>query len=408
MYIKSSKVYYQGELYILDYQLEGMPLFYWYTLSKTGDEDMNILHIISGGEKGGSKNHLLSLVDGLKGRDNIKCIIACFIEGPLYVEAKIRNLDIRLIPQKSRLDFSCIDELKKICQSEKIDIINCHGGRANFAAYFLMKKYKAKYISTIHSDYKEDYRDNLYKTLVFSNLNKWVLKSFDYYITVSHSFKEMLVQRGFKQDRIFVVYNGIDFSNAIEDLNRDSIVEQKNLPAASHYVSLVARFHPVKGHKVFLDACSLVLKEFKDVVFILVGDGAIRRELEDYAKSLGINDRVFFAGFTKPDEYIFISDFTIVASYTESFPLTILESAMYYKTVVSTEVGGVNMVIEDGVTGYLVNPGDSRMMAERMLVLLKNGTACRKLGKALGDKARESFSIESFLEQYFNIYNSIM
>jgi len=369
---------------------------------------MNILHIISGGEKGGSKNHLISLTCGLKSRNDIKCIIACFIEGPLYEEAMKRGLDIRLIPQKSRLDLSCIDELKKLCQREKIDIINCHGGRANFAGYFLMKKYKAKYVSTIHSDYKEDYKDNLYKTLVFSNLNKWVLKSFDYYITVSHSFKKMLVQRGFKQDRIYVVYNGIDFSNALEYLNRDSIVKQKKLPVASHYVSLVARFHPVKGHKVFLDACSLVLKEFQDVVFILVGDGDIRGELEEYSKRLGINHKVFFAGFTKPDEYIFVSDFTIVASYTESFPLTILESAMYYKTVVSTEVGGVNKVIEDGVTGYLVNPGDSRMMAERMLMLLKNGTACRKLGEALGIKARENFSIENFLQQYVDIYNSII
>lgn len=369
---------------------------------------MNILHIISGGEKGGSKNHLLSLVYGLKSRDDIKCIIACFIRGPLYEEAKMRNLDIRLIPQKSRLDLSCIDELKNICQKENIDIVNCHGGRANFAAYFLMKKYKTKYISTIHSDYKEDYKDNLYKTLVFSNLNKWALKSFDYYITVSHSFKKMLVERGYKENKIFVVYNGIDFSNALVGLDRNNIVGQKNLPAASHYVSLVARFHPVKGHKVFLEACSLVFKEFKDVVFILVGDGAIRRELEDYARRLGISDRVFFAGFTRPDEYIFISDFTVVASYTESFPLTILESAMYNKTVVSTDVGGINNIVEDGVTGYLVRTGDSRMMAEKMLMLLKNGTACRKLGEALGKKARESFSIESFINQYVNIYNSVI
>jgi glycosyltransferase involved in cell wall biosynthesis len=369
---------------------------------------MNILHIISGGEKGGSKNILLSLVEGLKSREGIKCIVVCFLEGPLYEEAKAKKLDIRLIRQKSRFDLSSIDEIKSLCQSENIDIINCHGGRANFAGYLLMKKYKAKYVSTIHSDYKEDYRGNLYKTLVFSNLNKQVLKSFDYYITVSHSFKEMLIHRGFRQNRVFVVYNGIDFSKALTNLDREDIVKQRQLPAASHYVALVARFHPVKGHMVFLDACSRVLKEFKDVVFILVGDGAIRRELEDYTKELGINDKVFFAGFIKPDEYIYVSDFTIVASYTESFPLTILESAMYNKTVVSTEVGGVNKVIEEGVTGYLVKPGDSKAMAERMLVLLKDGTACNKLGENLGKKAREDFCIENFLEQYLGIYNSII
>ena len=369
---------------------------------------MNVLHIISGGEKGGSKNHLLSLAEGLKLREGIRCIIVCLLNGPLYEEAKARGLDIRLIPQKSRLDLSCIDGIKKICQNENIDIVNCHGGRANFAGYYLMKKYKAIYVSTIHSDYKEDYRGNLYKTIVFSNLNKRVLKSFDYYITVSQSFKDMLVDRGFNPHKIFVVYNGIDFSKAIKKLDRGCIVEEKGLPTAASYVTFVARFHPVKGHKVFLDACSMVLKELRDVIFILVGDGSIRVDLEAYSRELGISNRVFFAGFKKPDEYIYISDFTIVASYTESFPLTILESAMYNKTVVSTEVGGVDKVIEDGVTGYLVKPGDSRAMADKMLTLLNDGTICRRLGESLGYKARKSFGIDSFLEQYMLIYNSII
>ena len=369
---------------------------------------MNILHIISGGEKGGSKNHLLSLAEGLNRKDGVRCVIVCFLKGPLYEEAKNKGLDIRLIQQKNRLDLSSVEKIKYICQKENIDIINCHGGRANFAGYFLMKKYKARYISTIHSDYKEDYKGNPYKTLVFSNLNKRVLRAFDFYITVSHSFKSMLVERGFDPHKIFVVYNGIDFSKRLEGLDRHSIVEEKCLPSASHYVSLIARFHPVKGHKVFLDACRIVLREVQDVVFILVGDGAIRNDLEEYTKKLGIDDKIVFTGFKKPDEYIYLSDYTIVASYTESFPLTILESAMYNRTVVSTEVGGISRIIDNGITGYLVKPGDSKAMAEKMLVLLKDGTACRRLGESLGKKAREDYSIENFVAQYIDIYKSIM
>jgi hypothetical protein len=126
---------------------------------------MNVLHIISGGEVGGSKNHLLALV---KNMDKVNCknIIVCFIKGKLYSEAQELGIDIRYVEQKGRFDLSAVNKLKDICSMEDIQIINCHGGRANFIGYFLKKKYPAKYITTVHSDYRDDYKGNKYKTLV--------------------------------------------------------------------------------------------------------------------------------------------------------------------------------------------------------------------------------------------------
>lgn len=289
---------------------------------------MVILHIISGGEVGGSKNHILSLLSSMK-NNNLKNILICFLNGTLYQEALSLGIDVRLIPQNKRFDLRIINEIQKICIEEKVDIINCHGARANFIAYFLKKKYNAKYVSTIHSDYKDDYKGSFYKTLIYSNLNRICLKNFDYYIAVSDSFKDMLIKRGFKEDKIFVVYNGIDFYRNPQIFNKDEIIKKYNLPKANHYITMIARFHPVKGHKFFLKTCSKVLKVFNDVIFILVGDGILKEELIEYVKELKIQDKIVFTGFQKPDEFIYISDFTVLTSYTESFPLTILESAFY-------------------------------------------------------------------------------
>ena len=367
---------------------------------------MNILHIISGGEVGGSKSHLITLVSNMNENRNI---IVCFIEGELYREALNLGLDVRLIKQKSRSDLMILRKLKKLCVNENINIVNCHGGRANFVGFFLKFIYEASYVSTIHSDYRDDYRGNSYKTLIFSNINKLVLKRFDNLITVSDNFKEMLVSRGFSEDKIYVVYNGIDFNLKMEDFSRDEILMSNGLLGANHYVSMIARFHPVKGHTVFLDACRLVLDKFDDVRFILVGDGDIelKNELKDYASNLGISNRVYFAGFRNPKEFIYISDFTVLTSFTESFPLVILESAFYEKTVISTEVGGINKLIENGENGYLVSVGDSKALAQRMLELLNDRDRSYYFGRRIFEKARDNYSIDKMVENYVKIYKNI-
>jgi L-malate glycosyltransferase len=367
---------------------------------------MKVLHIISGGEAGGSKNHLLTLANSMNS-DEIKIIIVCLMEGELYREALDMGLDIRLLKQKIRGDITIVNKLRKLCLEEDVDIINCHGGRANFLGFFLKIRYEAKYVSTIHSDYKQDYLGNIFKTIIFSNINRFVLRVFDNYITVSDNFKDMLVERGFKLEKIHVVYNGMDFEDDIEEFSRGDIIMENGIMGAEHYVSMIGRFHPVKGHTVFLDACKRVLEKFQNVIFILVGDGELKPELKKYAEDLGIGNKVYFAGFKKPDEYIFISDFTVVASYTESFPLVILESAFYEKTVVSTEVGGINKLIHNGENGYLVKPGDSEVLAEKMLTLLKDDNLSYEFGKRLYENARSNFSIENMVNNYIRIYKDI-
>lgn len=368
---------------------------------------MNILQIISGGETGGSKNHLLSLSEYITKKD-YKNIIVCFMDGALYQEALKSGIDIRLIKQKNRLDLNIVDEIRNICARECIDIINCHGGRANLIGYLLMKKYKAHYFTTIHSDYLDDYRGNWYKSAVYSNINRYVLKKFQHYITVSESFKTMMIERGFSKDKISVVYNGIKFQDIPPELSRDEIINKYKLPLSNHYVSIVARLHPVKGHKTFLNAAKSILNKFKDVVFVIVGDGELEEELKKYVYDLGITESVVFTGFINPSEIIYISDFTTLTSYTESFPLVILESARQKRTVIATNVGGIADLIDDNFNGYLINPGDSDDLAEKMYKLLDDNEKSRVFGLKLYEKAKNNYAIENMGQSYLEIYDKAM
>lgn len=368
---------------------------------------MNVLHIISGGEKGGSKNHLLNLSKSLN--DNgIKSIIVCLMKGSLYEEAVDMGLHVILLKQPKRFDLSVVGRIKEVCIRENIDVINSHGGRANFLCWFLMKSYNAKYVTTIHSDYINDYKGNFYKTAIYSNINRLALKSFDGYITVSHNFKDMLLERGFSEKDIFVVYNGIDFEKERVKTSREDIIKRYGLKEHEKFVSMIARLHPIKGHMVFLEGCKKVIKSGIDAGIILVGDGNIRNELEQYVRKAGMQDNVYFTGFQTPDELISLSDFTVLTSYSESFPLVILESALYEKTVISTEVGGIPMLIEDGENGYLIAPGDINMLADRMTELFKNSDKCESMGKKLYIKARKCYSLNNMANDYIKIYKKLL
>lgn len=368
---------------------------------------MNVLHIISGGEKGGSKNHLLNLSKSLND-SGIKSIIVCLMEGSLYNEAVNMGLDIILLKQPKRIDLSVVGKIKEVCIREKIDIVNSHGGRANFLCWFLMKSYKAKYVTTIHSDYADDYKGNIYKTAVYSNINRLALKSFDGYITVSHSFKDMLLERGFNGKSIYVVYNGIDFEKERDKASRSEIIKRYGLKEHEKYISMIARLHPIKGHMVFLEGCRRVIESGIDAGFILVGDGNIINELREFVRKAGIKNNVYFLGYKSPYELISISDFTVLTSYSESFPLVILESALYEKTVISTEVGGIPMLIEEGINGYLIPTGDSSLLSERMIELLKDTEKCKSMGKRLYEKASKCYSLSNMAGDYINIYKKLL
>lgn len=368
---------------------------------------MTVLHIISGGESGGSKKHLLSLLDEMKKRD-IKNILVCFIEGELYKEAKEKGLSLYLIKQEKRFDLSVVNKIKDLCIKEDVDLVNSHGGRANFICYFLKKKLNKKFVTTIHSDYESDYKGNKYKSFLYTKLNKFALKSFDYYIAVSGNFKKMLINRGFEEKKVFKVYNGIVINNSLNKLSSNEIIEKYNIPRFDKYIVSVARLHPIKGHKDFLDACELIYNDIKNVGIVLVGDGSLKDELKYQIQNYNIKDNVVFVGFKNPDDFFALADFTVLTSYSESFPLVILESGLYSKTVIASNVGGIPEIIKDMENGMLINPGNSEDISNKIKLLLNDKELSISLGNNLREDVVKKFSIEALANSYEEIWNKIL
>lgn len=368
---------------------------------------MKVLHLISGGDTGGAKTHIINLLCGLK--DKVEVKLVCFIDGPFAEDLKKNGIDVEVIEQRSRFDFSVVNKLKDLIESENYEIVHSHGARANLISYFLKKKVKTKFITTVHSDYLLDFKDNFYKNIVFTNLNKFALKRFDNYIAVSDSFKDMLVSRGFDKDKIFTIYNGIFLEDrAIKD--KESYLKEKNILYKDKFiVGILARLDKVKDHETYLRAAREVLDKDKSVIFLIAGDGQDKEHLLSLRKELALEDNVYFLGNeTHPYDFLNAIDINVLCSLSESFPYVIMEGGSLKKATIASKVGGIPKIILDGETGKLFEKQDYKVLAAHILDLKNNDDERKKLGQNLYSRIIDNFTHIKMAEKHVYIYKKIV
>jgi glycosyltransferase involved in cell wall biosynthesis len=223
----------------------------------------------------------------------------------------------------------------------------------------------------------------------------------------------MLIQRGFKADRLEVIYNGIELKDEPEVYSRDEFFGRLNVPLddSKKYVGIAARLFAVKGVDVFLKAAKLVCDNSDDIRFLVLGDGDMWQQCQDYIKANSLEGKVYMVGQVTDaklmNSYYKYIDVNTLTSYSESFPYALLEGARSRCATIATAVGGIPEMIEDGKDGLLATSGDERSIADCMLMLCNNDNVREKLGESFYQKTVAKFSAEAMARTHYNIYNKI-
>lgn len=367
---------------------------------------MKVIHVISGGETGGSKNHVISLLSQFPKEE---MTLICMQKGELYDDAIKQNLDVRLLEQKSRYDLQAAKKLTKIIEEEEADIVHSHGPRANLFTSLIKRSFNRPLVTTMHSDPTLDFMKGGVKGKLFTKLNLWTYKRMDHFFAVSERFKSHLIQLGVHAINITTIYNGIDFTPSTK--TRTLTRADFGLTEEELVIAMVARLHPVKGHQYVFEA----LKQLDDpkIKVLLVGDGPYKQELIDQANKLGIDSSVHFLGFRSDINEIYqISDLGMLASLSESFPLALLEAAKEHRTLISTEVGGVDQLVPNSEYGWIVRPKNSSELAEAIKEAadMKKTTpfTLKEKGDRLYHHASETFSLTQLAASYRDTYEQLM
>lgn len=365
---------------------------------------MKVLHVISGGETGGSRKHVITLLEQFP-KDSV-CLLV-FQDGPFAQEAKQQGIRVEIFSQSSRYDLSILSKMKNFINEEGFDIVHSHGPRANLFMSFLKKKMKAIWVTTIHSDPKLDFMKGGLKGRIFTKLNLYALRKIDVFFAVSERFKDNLVQFGIPAEKIHTIYNGINFTDPLE---RDGSLQQElNLSADDFVMTMVARLHPIKGHDIVLQAMKQLRNERLQLV--LVGDGPIRQEIEDKVAELQLQKQVHFLGFRRDIDRIYSnSNIALLASHSESFPLALLEAANQKLPLISTDVGGVKQLLTSEQYGWVVPVNDPVQYAEAIAQAYNDFEQSRLVqkGEALYAYSSSHFSLKELADSIETIYNNLL
>lgn len=368
---------------------------------------MKVLHLIGGGDVGGARVHVLSLVKEMSKYIDVK--IVSFRPGMFADEAVSMGINIEIVKTGNIVED--IRRVVEIIREGGYEVIHSHGAKANMTAIIVKHITNLPTVTTVHSDYRLDYLESFTKQMSYGLINTVALRFIDYYVGVSNNFKNMLIERKFKPDRIFTVYNGIDFNRNFPQYDRGQFAEKYNLDLSGKdiVVGVLARLYPVKNLQTFVMAAKEVLKENPDIKFIIGGDGEDKKSLEEKAKELGISDRVFFPGWIDdPCEFMSNLDINVLTSISESFPYSILEGALLKKATISSDVGGISDLIDSGENGFLFDAGDYRKLAEYILKLVNDDSLRKLLGERIYQKASELFSLANMCKTQLDIYRRVI
>jgi glycosyltransferase involved in cell wall biosynthesis len=219
----------------------------------------------------------------------------------------------------------------------------------------------------------------------------------DAVIAVCEAARQQAIAEGTPAEKIETIYNSVEAQPAPDRSTR--------LFAGSPVIGTVGRMDSYKGQAYLIGALPVVLIEFPDARFVLIGDGPERECLQSSAERLGVGDRVSFLG-TRSDVSVLMSqlDLFVLPSLLEGFPNAVLEAMAARLPIVATRVGGVPELIEDGRTGLLVEPGSAQALAEAIIRIWTDHDLRRGCATAAHEAVRTKYCPQREAEDTEAVY----
>jgi glycosyltransferase involved in cell wall biosynthesis len=228
-------------------------------------------------------------------------------------------------------------------------------------------------------------------------------------LTNAKSIREGLVRdEGLGADKVRVIYNGVD----LERFGGSAVARERLFPrtAGAKLVVLVGNMHTdVKGHPTLIAAAPGIASRCPEVRFVLVGDGERRREYEQAAESAGVASRFLFCGRRNDvADILSACDMAVLPSAAEGMPNAVLEYMAAGLPVVASAVGGNLEVIDDGVTGILVPPGDAVALGNAAARVLGDPALAQSLAKNARELVQQKFSFERLTQEVGELYEELL
>jgi|SRR3989344_1781705 len=380
---------------------------------KQTQKRLKVCFAITKGVWGGASKYVYSLATHLP-KENFDVVIICG-HGTELPE-KLESVGIRTYKIKTlKRDISLIAEIKSSWQLLKIiwvehpDVLHLNSPKASgFGAVAGRLTGVKNIIQTIHGWTFNENRNYVNKILIafFSWLTTLLCHRT---IVIAQKEQNQALSMPFTKNKIILIHNGIkkvDFKEKVlarkelSALVRNSKFETDNSTA---WIGTIAELHKNKGLEYAISAVSKITFPF---IFIIIGEGEERKNLERLISKHNLQDKVFLPGsLENANKNLKAFDIFLSTSVKEGLPYTILEAGQAGLPVVASNVGGIPDIIENGVSGILTVKGKIGEITKSLEYLISNPDKQKEFGRKLQEKVLKDFSLEKMVEKTKALYN---
>jgi glycosyltransferase involved in cell wall biosynthesis len=359
----------------------------------TASSRTHVLQIVGNAIVGGMENYVVRLVERLPRARFTVSVLAPF-ESPCTDQLREAGAEVFITQVTDEPSWQSIQLATSLIQSRSVDVIQSHLPNAHVLAGLAGRLTNRPVLATIHGR-------------AVSTLDIEVQKLAGSHLAVvcRQSYFQALGV-GIDPRHVHFVPNGVDTELFRPLRVRDGALRARfGIAPETPLVGFIGRLSPEKGPDLFLRMAVSVRAQCPTAEFILVGDGAMFRQLETFAGRFGIGNAVHFADSQSDMPAVFHElDIVVSASLSEAMPLALMEAMASGLPVVACKVGGVADLVAHGLTGWLADKGDYETLAAYVVDLLENDAVRLAAGAAARERAvarmRLDFSVETTMRLF--------
>jgi glycosyltransferase involved in cell wall biosynthesis len=225
-------------------------------------------------------------------------------------------------------------------------------------------------------------------------------------IAVSRYVRDLLVSSGVEERRIDVVYDGVDLNGVSQ---RSDSRKELGVDSGARLIGCVGQFAQEKGHEFLIRAFAHIRQTFPDAMLVLIGDGELQGQYRILVQQLDLEGKVLFHGFVPNLSTVLPAlDLFVFPSLQEGLGSSLLAAMACEVPICASRTGGIPEIIQDGVTGYLFNPGDVAGITLSILEALRSPQHSSELAKTAAKTVVQKFSVARMVQATHEVYANVL
>lgn len=382
---------------------------------------MRVCHIITRLIVGGAQENTLATCIGL--RRDYGCEVDLVVgptegpEGTLMDAAREAGFQPILVPDLVRHltldhDLNALRDLRLLLRRGRYDIVHTHSAKAGILGRIAAgREHVPVVVHSIHGLSFHEY-ERWWRNAIYIAAERFAARYTTHFVSVADAMtRKSLAAKIGRPEQYTTIYSGMDIDAFAAQADSSSDLRRHlGLAPDDFVVGKIARLFELKGHEYLLAAAPDIVRANPKVMFLLVGDGVLRHELENQIVDLGLERHFIFVGLVPPGEvprYVGCMDALVHLSLREGLARALPQAMAAGKPVISFDIDGAAEVVKNEETGFLLPPKDVEALKRAVIRLLQDRNLASRMGARGRELVKEKFSQQTMVRQIHELYQRL-